>query len=95
MAKKAAKKKTTKKTAAKKTTATKATKKKVTKKKVTRKKTTTKAAAKKASPKVIVLTHDEIAARAFQVWEEKGKPHGEDAAIWKEAEALLKAELSS
>ncbi len=40
----------------------------------------------------VALTYDQIAARAFVVWERKGKPDGQDAANWKEAEAELLAE---
>jgi len=35
---------------------------------------------------------DTIAARAFEVWERKGKPEGQDHANWKQAEAELLAE---
>ena len=41
----------------------------------------------------ITLTHDQIAARAFEVWQRKGRPNGQDAQNWAEAEAELKREL--
>jgi Protein of unknown function (DUF2934) len=37
-------------------------------------------------------TYDEIAARAFAVWEARGKPMGRDMENWREAEAQLKLE---
>ncbi|MHB1157068.1 MAG: DUF2934 domain-containing protein [Phycisphaerales bacterium] len=43
-----------------------------------------------AAPKV--PTFDEISLRAFQVWEAKGKPAGQDALNWREAEAQLRTE---
>jgi hypothetical protein len=36
-------------------------------------------------------THDEIATRAREIWEKRGRPHGQDAAIWLEAERKLLA----
>ncbi len=94
-AKKAAsgKKSTKKKSTKKSTKTTKKTSKKPARQ-TTRKKTT-----KKSSRKATALpatgsepTHDEIAARAFMVWERKGKPAGQDYYNWKEAEAELRAE---
>jgi len=35
------------------------------------------------------LTYDAIAARAFQIWEAKGRPKGQDIENWREAEAQL------
>jgi hypothetical protein len=35
-------------------------------------------------------THAEITARARALWEAKGRPGGQDDAIWLEAEAQLK-----
>lgn len=37
-------------------------------------------------------THDEIAAKAHALWEQRGHPTGSDNEIWLEAERLLKAE---
>jgi Protein of unknown function (DUF2934) len=36
-------------------------------------------------------THDEISARARQIWEKRGRPQGQDASIWLEAERSLLA----
>lgn len=65
--------------------------------KKTTKKTAPKVAGKSSSKKSAPVigpepTHQEIAARAFVVWERKGKPHGQDYWNWKEAEAELRAE---
>ncbi len=35
------------------------------------------------------LTYDAIATRAFQIWEAKGRPEGQDIENWREAEAQL------
>lgn len=43
----------------------------------------------------ITLSHDQIAARAYAIWVAKGKPQGQDAANWAEAEAQLQAELAA
>ncbi|MEM6393193.1 MAG: DUF2934 domain-containing protein [Planctomycetota bacterium] len=57
----------------------------------TKDKPKTKAA--QAKPKaVVVLSHDQIAAKAYEVWLQKGRPIGQDAANWDEAEAALRAE---
>jgi hypothetical protein len=40
----------------------------------------------------IAPTHDEIAARAQQVYEKKGRPEGRDTENWLEAEAELRRE---
>lgn len=34
-------------------------------------------------------THDEIARRAFEIWQAKGRPQGQDAAHWVQAEREL------
>ena len=75
-----------------------------TKKKATMKKSAKKASAKttaskrkgKAAPKpsakpVVVLTHDQIAQKAYEIWLAKGKPHGQDQQNWDEAKASLEA----
>lgn len=95
-AKKASSAKSSKKTTKKKTAAkTKTTKKKTTKKK-TAGKSTKKTPAKKAGRKKAVAavepTYDEIAARAFTIWERKGRAEGQDMVNWREAEAELRAE---
>jgi hypothetical protein len=33
--------------------------------------------------------HDEIAKEAYKIWEERGKPCGEDVACWLQAEARM------
>ncbi|MEM6553571.1 MAG: DUF2934 domain-containing protein [Planctomycetota bacterium] len=49
--------------------------------------------AKPDKPKaVVVLSHDAIAARAYEVWLQKGRPLGQDTANWAAAEAALRAE---
>jgi hypothetical protein len=45
--------------------------------------------AKKFSKTVEQPTHDEIAARAYSIFEERGRPHGRDLEHWFEAEAQL------
>jgi len=40
-----------------------------------------------------VLTHEQIAERAKQIWQQRGCKPGEDEQNWLEAEAQLKAEL--
>ncbi|MFA7236375.1 MAG: DUF2934 domain-containing protein [Phycisphaeraceae bacterium] len=47
---------------------------------------------KKVAAAPQVPTFDEIALRAFQIWEAKGKPAGQDAINWREAEAQLRTE---
>lgn len=37
-------------------------------------------------------THDEIARKAYQLWQERGCLHGTDTEIWLEAEHALAAE---
>jgi hypothetical protein len=36
-------------------------------------------------------THHQIAVRAYQIWEDKGRPDGSDREDWFEAERLLRA----
>lgn len=86
--KKSAKKKVAKKKAAKKVT-----------KKSAKKAATSKSGSKKKSKKKVAVSHnlpttEEIATRAFEIWERKGKPQGLDEINWKEAEAELLAERS-
>ena len=57
-------------------------------------KTAPKSAAKTAGAKatpdaVVTMSHDEIANRAYMIWLAKGKPAGQDAANWREAEREL------
>lgn len=47
-----------------------------------------KPAAAAAVPRL--FTHEEIAFRARQLWEQRGRPEGQDEAIWHEAERELK-----
>lgn len=35
-------------------------------------------------------THDEIALRAFSIWEEQGRPHNHDFEHWLQAESQLR-----
>jgi hypothetical protein len=41
----------------------------------------------------VTLTHDQIADRARAIWEQRGRPQGEDDKIWHEAEDQLKREV--
>jgi hypothetical protein len=38
---------------------------------------------------------EKIAARAYEVWVRKGKPHGQEVQNWLEAEAELRAEFAA
>ncbi len=81
--------KATKKTATKSTTKTKAKAKTTAKRKVVKRKAkVTKAAAPKIT---IMLTHDQIAARAYEIWVRKGRRSGDDAANWDAAKQELQA----
>lgn len=64
----------------KKKTSTKTTKKKA----VTRKKSST--------PQIVVLSHDEIAERAYHIWRNKGCPENQSETHWEEAKAELAKE---
>ncbi len=46
-----------------------------------------------ASKPSATLTHEQIAQRAEALWLQKGCQPGQDEQNWREAEALLKAEL--
>lgn len=39
------------------------------------------------------LSHEQIAERAREIWERRGRPEGEDEKIWLEAEEQLAREL--
>jgi hypothetical protein len=41
---------------------------------------------------MVLLPHDRIAARAQQLWEQRGQRRGTDAQNWADAEAQLRAE---
>ena len=47
------------------------------------------AGAKPTPEAVVTMSHDEIANRAYMIWLAKGKPAGQDAANWREAEREL------
>ncbi len=82
-----------------------AVKKAPTRKKVVRKKATSTPAAaptrkttrrkKKADAGRAALTHDQIAARAHDIWVRKGRPIGMDHINWHEAEEELIREASA
>ena len=40
------------------------------------------------------IPHDKMAARAYEIWVRKGKPHGLDLQNWAEAERELRAEFA-
>lgn len=41
-------------------------------------------------PKKQVTTKDQIAQRAFEIWQREGQPHGRDQEHWAQAEAELR-----
>lgn len=41
------------------------------------------------------ITPDLIAARAYTIWEQQGRPHGKDVANWLLAESQLRQEIQS
>jgi hypothetical protein len=41
----------------------------------------------------VTLTHGQIADRARAIWEQHGRPQGQDENIWHEAEDQLKREI--
>jgi hypothetical protein len=41
------------------------------------------------------ITHEQIAERARQIWEQHGRPQGEDERNWREAERQLRAEMEA
>ena len=41
------------------------------------------------------IAHEEIAARAQKIWQERGRPSGTDEAIWLEAETQLQGEAEA
>lgn len=57
-------------------------------------KTTTATAAPITAPRR-EITSDLIAARAYVIWEQQGRPHGRDLANWLLAESQLKQEIQS
>jgi len=44
--------------------------------------------------KGVTLTHAQIAQRAREIWERKGRPQGQDEQNWREAEEELKREMA-
>ena len=48
------------------------------------------ASAQGRAPSRLQPSHEEISALARAIWEKKGRPHGQDAAIWFEAERRLR-----
>lgn len=36
------------------------------------------------------LAHDEIARLAYSLWEQQGRPHGQEVGIWLQAEVQLR-----
>lgn len=49
----------------------------------------------KPAPAPVEIPHDKIAARAAEIWDRKGRPHGQDVQNWMEAEAELRAEFAA
>ncbi len=61
-------------------------KKKVAKKKAARKKSTKKKSkSRKKADESAVVTPSDIAARTYQIWEQKGRPPGTDQENWDQA----------
>lgn len=54
-----------------------------------------KSKSRKASKPAPTLSYEQIAARAEQIWREKGCPAGHDEQNWHEAERQLREELGS
>jgi len=52
--------------------------------------TTIKAVGRNTASTPVTVTHELIAARAYQLWESKGMPAGLDMQIWIEAERSLR-----
>lgn len=52
-------------------------------------------AAPQPAPAPVEIPHDKIAARAAEIWDRKGRPHGQDVQNWMEAEAELRAEFAA
>lgn len=46
-----------------------------------------------AATATLELTHEQIAERARRIWEQRGRPDGEDDRNWREAERQLKREM--
>ncbi len=44
--------------------------------------------------KTQMITQNQIAERAFKIWEDEGHPHGRDEDHWKRAEAELRETMS-
>jgi len=58
---------------------------------VTKPKTIAGKSAPAGKPQVVItLSHDEIARRAYDIWMQKGRPMGQDALTWHEAEQQLR-----
>ncbi|HXG48119.1 MAG TPA: DUF2934 domain-containing protein [Methylomirabilota bacterium] len=38
-------------------------------------------------------THEEVARRAYELWEQRGRPQGRDVELWLEAEGQLRSSL--
>ena len=45
-------------------------------------------------PKTHLITRDQIAERAFEIWEHEGKPDGRDQEHWERAEAELREHMA-
>jgi hypothetical protein len=57
-----------------------------------KRRTTTPPPAAAAKPEIVMLvTHDQIAKRAYEIWVRKGRPEGQARQHWRQAEAELKA----
>ena len=41
------------------------------------------------------MTSQDIGARAYEIWEKEGRPHGRDWAHWFEAERMLRQQVTA
>ncbi|MGE5295859.1 MAG: DUF2934 domain-containing protein [Solirubrobacterales bacterium] len=48
-----------------------------------------------AATATLSISHEQIAERARQIWEQHGRPQGEDEKNWREAERQLKSEMGT
>ena len=51
--------------------------------------------AEPARPRVVEITSDKIAQRAYQIWVDRGRPAGSHDQDWRDAEAALRDEFQT
>ena len=57
--------------------------------------TTTTAEPRREAAAPVSFPADKIAARAYEIWDRTGRPHGRDQQNWLDAEAELRAEFAA